>query len=106
VVAGATAIPGWEYYSYEYAGKSAGAGRPIAPSHAAFVVKFGAPDINRLMLRTNPSQVFVYVPLGTSGPQFALDLAQINKRLTCREVGSDNFSGSGLLVILSCSAAS
>jgi hypothetical protein len=105
VVAGVMAIAGWQYYQYEYAGKSTDTGRQIEPNHADFVVNHGSSGIFHLMERVDPGQIFVYIPLGTSGKELARDVAQVTKGRTCRQTGSDGFSGTGLLITLSCSAS-
>jgi hypothetical protein len=102
VVAGAMAIPGWQYYQYEYDGKSTGTGRQISPGRAAFVVDHGSPRLAEQMERLDPSQVFVYIPAGTSGPELGRDVAQVTKGRTCRQTGSNGFKKSGLLITLSC----
>jgi len=106
VVAGVMAIPGWQYYDYEYSGKSTQTGRKIPPDHAAFVEEHGSPAIARTIARLNPSQVFVYIPYGTSGRELNRDVAQVSRGRTCRTTSSENLHLSGLLVTLACSRTS
>jgi hypothetical protein len=102
VVSGVMAIPGWQYYQYEYTGKSTRSGRQVRVSHVDFTTVHGSRSISALVARVNPDQIFLYVPLGTSGAEVALDIKAAAKGRLCRQVGDKNYPSSGLLLILSC----
>ena len=105
VVAGVMAIPGWEYYDYEYDGRSTRKGPSLPPGRAAFVVDHGSHRISSFITRLDPGQVFLYIPFGTSGPEWGRDVAQISKGRTCRQTSLKAYSVTGLLVSLTCSTA-
>jgi hypothetical protein len=102
VVSGVMAIPGWQYYQYEYTGKSTRSGRQVAVSHVDFTTVHGSRSISALVARVNPDQIFLYVPLGTDGAEVNLDIKAAVKGRLCRQVGEKNYPSSGLLLILSC----
>ncbi len=94
---------GWKYYQYEYAGKAMHTGHQIPLSEVAFPVTHGSPTITGFINRLNPREVFLYIPFGTTGQEFGLDVAAITKGRLCHQVASKSFVNSGLLSTLSCS---
>ena len=103
VTGGVMTIPGWRYYQYEYAGRSTRAGHQIPVSHVAFPVVHGSPAITAFVNRLRPSEVFLYIPFGTTGPEVGHDIAAIARGGTCHPLRSKGFSISGEVIILSCS---
>ena len=103
VTGGVMTAPGWRYYEYEYDGRATEVGRQIAASRVAFVVNHGSPAITAFVDRLDPREVFLYIPVGTTGPELGLDLAALTKGGACHPVASRFFEASGLLVTLSCS---
>ena len=102
VVAGSMAIPGWEYYEYEYSGRDTRGGHQIVTDHAEFAVDHGSPSISRLVRRTGAPQVFLYTPLGTSPAEVAGDIKAVVAGGDCRPVSQASFTSSGLLVLMTC----
>lgn len=103
VVSGALAIPGWQYYQYEYSGRATRGGQQIGTGDAEFTVDFGSPAITRLLSRTSPPQVFLYVPLGTNAADIARDISAIVAGADCHQVGpAATFTSSGFLVRMEC----
>lgn len=95
--------PGWKYYGYEYAGQSTRTGQQVPMSHVIFPVHHGSPAITAFLDRLTPSQVFLYVPFGTTGEEFGRDTAAITRGGVCRPVTSKGFSVSGEVVVFTCS---
>ena len=102
VVAGLMAVAGWQYYQYEYTGRTTEAGRQIGAQHAVFVINHGSPTITRLVGRVDPKQLFLYVPYGTSTAEIQLDMRAVDDAVNCRPVSERSFSVTGLLYVMSC----
>jgi len=102
VVAGSMAIPGWEYYQYEYAGRVTRGGHQIGADDAEFAVDHGSPAITRLVRRTRSPQIFLDTPLGTSPAEIASDIKAVGAGAACRPVSQASFTSSGLLVVITC----
>lgn len=102
VVAGAMATDGWDYYQYEYSGKSVETGPQLPSSRVALVAKHGSPSITALVNVLQPSEIFLYVPVGTTANEVDLDRAAVNKAEACRTLTVRAFPHSGLLLILGC----
>ena len=102
VTGGVMTTPGWRYYQYEYAGKATQTGQQIPVSHVDFPVNHGSPGITAFVNRLNPSEVFLYVPFGTTGPELGQDTAAIARGRVCHHLTSQGFSVSGQVIILSC----
>ena len=103
VVAGNMAIPGWEYYQYEYSGRATQGGHQIGTGNAEFALNHGSPAITSLVRRTSPRQVFLYTPLGTSPADIASDIEAVAAGAPCTAVGQTSFTSSGLLILMTCS---
>jgi len=103
VTGGVMTTPGWRYYQYEYAGDATRTGHQIPLSRVAFPVHHGSPAISAFVNRLNPSEVFLYVPFGTTGPELGQDTAAIARGGLCRPLMSKGFSVSGQVIVLSCS---
>lgn len=103
VVAGNMAIPGWEYYQYEYSGRATRGGHQIGTGNAEFALNHGSPAITSLVRRTSPRQVFLYTPLGTSPADIASDIEAVAAGAPCTAVGQTSFTSSGLLILMTCS---
>jgi hypothetical protein len=101
VVAGDMAIPGWRYYEDEYSGKSVETGAALPIDHELFVVQHGSPSVTRFVRRTRPSKVFLYVPVGTTGPEIQQDIDAAVAGGACSQPTSHIFPTSGMLVTLS-----
>ena len=104
VVAGFMAISGWEYYLQEYRNGS----EPALPphNHVLFVPVHGSSAITQLVRTDHPAQVFLYVPVGTTGTEAGLDLMAISRGVTCKRTDQQAFAGSGLLFGLTCAGPS
>ena len=103
VVAGNMAIPGWEYYQYEYSGHATRGGHQIGTANAEFALNHGSPAITSLVRRTSPRQVFLNTPLGTSPADIARYIAAVVAGAPCTVVGQTSFTSSGLLILMTCS---
>jgi len=103
VTGGVMTTPGWRYYEFEYAGRSTRTGHQIAVSHVDFPVVHGSPAITEFVNRLNPSEVFLYIPFGTTGPELGQDTAAIARGGRCHQLASKGFSVSGEVLVLSCS---
>jgi hypothetical protein len=103
VVSGLMAVNGWDYYQFEYAGNATRTGPQIAESHVDFVIHHGSPSIARLLDRSNPSQIFYYLPFGTTQQEIALDVNRIEAGRVCRRVATQFFTYTGVLATFSCS---
>ncbi len=104
IVAGATGVPGWEYYQYEYSGASTKVGHQVPASHVGFEYQHGSPNITRVVDRARAKQIFFYFPWGTSQPHAAEDeIAGLKDRGTCHQSAQLNVAWSGELVTFSCS---
>ncbi len=102
VTGGVMTTPGWRYYQYEYAGKATHTGHQIPLSHVDFPVNHGSPAITAFVDRLNPSEVFLYIPLGTTGSELGRDTAAIARDRVCHQLTSEGFSASGEVIVLSC----
>ena len=102
VTGGVMSDPGWRYYGYEYSGTSTQVGHPIPLSRVTFPVDHGSPAITAFVNRLDPSQVFLYFPFGTSGPELGRDIRAVARGAYCGQSGSRSFGDSGLLIQLAC----
>jgi hypothetical protein len=102
VTGGVMTNPGWKYYGYEYGGKAMHTGHQIPVSHVIFPVDHGSPAITAFVDRLNPSQVFLYIPFGTTGAELGRDTAAITRGGVCRQLTSKGFSVSGEIVVFTC----
>jgi hypothetical protein len=102
VAGGGIGAPGWRYYEFEYGGKAAQAGHPLAPSQVDFFVNHGSWAITRFVARRKPTEVFLYEPEGSTGPELGADAEAISKGSPCHQVAQKTFAHSGLLVTMSC----
>ncbi len=102
VVGGPLAVQGWQYYQYEYTGGPSKTGSQIPPEHAVFLSGQDPPAVSRLIKRTEPNQVFLYVAYGAPGIQ--ADIQAINSARSCRQVSQHNFVVSGYLITFDCSS--
>ena len=103
VVSGPLAVQGWQYYQYEYTGRLAKAGSQIPPEDAVFVSGQGLRAISRLIKRTEPNRVFLYVAYGAPGIQ--ADIRAISSARACQPVSQKNFVVSGFLITFDCSGS-
>ena len=101
VTGGVMTTPGWRYYEYQYAGKATQTGQQILVSHVDFPVNHGSPGITAFVNRLDPSEVFLYVPYGTTGPELGQDTAAIARGRVCHHLTSQGFSVSGQVIVLS-----
>ena len=97
VVVGAIAIPGWRYYQSEYTGRSTQTGPQIPQRHILYVARHGSPAITRFVTTVHPSELFIYVPNGTTGRQLDLDIDAASVGGTCHQIALKTFPTSGLL---------
>jgi len=102
VTGGVMTNPGWRYYGYEYDGRATKSGRQIPLSRVSFPAQHGSPAITAMVDRLNPSQVFLYVPFGTTGAEVGSDTRAIVRNGNCGELGSKGYGVSGLLIVFSC----
>ena len=102
VTGGEMSDPGWRYYGYEYSGTSTQNGRPVPLSRVVFPLNHGSPAITAFVNRLDPSQVFLYFPFGTTGPELGRDVRAVARGAYCSQSGSRSFGGSGLLIELVC----
>ncbi len=102
VTGGVMTDPGWRYYGYEYDGRATKSGRQIPLSQVSFPAQHGSPAITAMVDRLNPSQVFLYVPFGTTGAEVGLDTRAVDGKGNCSETGSKGYGVSGLLISFSC----
>ena len=77
IVVGALAIPGWDYYLFEYQGTSVDDGPAIPRDHVLFTQEDGVRSITSFVARMHASEVFLYVAQGSTGPQVGSDLARL-----------------------------
>jgi hypothetical protein len=103
VVSGPLAVQGWQYYQYEYTGRLTKTGNQIPPEDAVFVSNRGLPAISRLIKRTEPNRVFLYVAYGAPGIE--ADIRAINSERVCHQVSQNNYVVSGFLIAFKCSGA-
>ena len=104
VTGGVMTDPGWRYYGYEYDGRATKSGRQIPLSRVSFPAQHGSPAITAMVDRLNPSQVFLYVPFGTTGAEVGEDTRAVDGKGNCREVGTKGYGVSGLLISFSCTS--
>jgi hypothetical protein len=102
VTGGVMTTPGWRYYGYEYDGQAAKSGREIPLSRVSFPAQHGSPAITAMVDRLKPSQVFLYLPFGTTGAEVGKDTRAVAGKGNCREVRSKGYGASGLLISFSC----
>lgn len=100
VVAGSMAIPGWEFYLFEFASPVGAAGRAIAPGHVLFVTNRGYRRIAAFLARVRPSELYLYVPLGTTPQELGRDLSQAASAGYCGGRQGYSIPASGLLTRL------
>ncbi len=100
IVAGAMAIPGWAFYLFEYTGSTVRVGRPIPPSHVLFITDHGSPRITTFLSRVRPSEVYVYIPIGTTGQELGQDLSRAAALGYCSAPKSYPVPASGLLTLV------
>jgi hypothetical protein len=105
VTGGVMTDPGWKYYGYEYGGKATKSGRQVPLSRVTFPAQHGSPAITAMINRLDPSQVFLYIPNGTTGSEVGQDTVAITRGGQCRQQGSKGFGVSGLLITFSCAPA-
>ena len=101
VVSGPLAVQGWQYYQYEYTGRLTKTGSQIPPEDAVFVSDQGLRAISRLMKRTDPNRVFLYVAYGAPGIQ--ADIRAISAARVCQQVSQKDYVVSGFLIAFECS---
>jgi hypothetical protein len=103
VVGGPLAVQGWQYYQYEYTGRLSKTASQIPPEHAVFLSGQDPPAVSRLIKRTEPNQVFLYVAYGAPGIQ--ADIQAINSARSCQQVSQHDFVVSGYLITFDCSSS-
>ena len=105
VVSGFMAIDGWNYYQFEYSGKSTDTGPPIAASHVVVTADHGSKAISQVVAKYRPKAVFYYFPWGTPQQEVNKDFSAISAGgRDCVPGNGTNFDFSGLLVPLRCVA--
>ena len=78
-------------------------GPPLPPGHTVYAPGPGALSITRLVLRLDPHQVFVDVPVGRSAAGVDADINAVIWGHRCRQSDALGlFWGSGLLISLAC----
>ena len=102
VVEGAMAVNGWGYYQFEYSGRSVRTGPELSRSRVLMTVDPGAPSITDAVAHLRPSQVFLYIPLGTTQADISSDLAAISREGACVGTRQYEYSVSGVLLELRC----
>jgi hypothetical protein len=103
VVSGPLAVQGWQYYQYEYTGRLSKIGSQIPPEDAVFMSDQDLPAISRLIRRTDPNRVFLYLAYGVPGLQ--ADIRAISSARVCQQVSQNNFVVSGYLIAFDCSGS-
>jgi hypothetical protein len=101
VVSGPLAVQGWQYYQYEYSGRMSKTGGQIPPKDAIFLSDQRPAAISRLIKRTDPNRVFLYVAYGVPG--IDADIRAISSARECRQVSQNNYVVSGFLITFDCS---
>jgi hypothetical protein len=105
VVSGFMAMDGWNYYQFDYSGKSADSGAPIAASHVVITPDHGSKAISHLVAKYRPGAVFYYFPWGTTQQEINQDFSAISTGSPdCVRSDGINFSFSGMLIPLHCAA--
>jgi hypothetical protein len=103
--AGFMAMDGWNYYQFDYSGKSADSGAPIAASHVVITPDHGSKAISHLVAKYRPGAVFYYFPWGTTQQEINQDFSAISTGSPdCVRSDGINFSFSGMLIPLHCAA--
>lgn len=97
VVAGAMAIPGWQYYLYEYDGRATQTGPQLNGQRVLFVPGPG-PAMVAFLRRSRPTEVFLYFPDGTTIGQLNEDILFTAVGAACRQQRSQTLPLSGSLV--------
>ena len=105
VTGGVMTNPGWRYYGYEYTGKVMQRGHRITEHVLDYPVTHGSRSITTFVNRLNPSQVFLYIPFGTTGPELGQDVKAITSGANCRQGWQRGYGVSGLIVDFSCTPA-
>jgi hypothetical protein len=103
VVSGPLAVQGWQYYQYEYTGWPSKTGGQIPPEDAVFLSDQDPSAVSRLINRTQPNQVFLYVAYGAPGIQ--ADIRAISSARVCHQVSQNNYVVSGFLIAFDCSGS-
>jgi hypothetical protein len=100
IVAGSMAIPGWGFYLFEYHGAGLGVGRPISRDHVLFVADQGSARITAFLDRVRPSELYLYVPIGTTGWELSQDLGRAASAGYCGSPRQFPIPASGLLTLV------
>jgi hypothetical protein len=100
LVAGLMAVPGWTYYLWDYTGRATQTGLDIPPQRVLLTQGDGSPVITEFLDRVQPSELFVYIPNGTTGGQFEADLERAAAAGYCTPAGSVSLPTSGLLDVV------
>lgn len=91
VVAGVMAVNAWQYYLFDYTGTAVRTGPPIAASHVLLQTGHGSPAETAFLRKVRPSEVFLYIPFGSSGQDLGRDLARLDAAGYCSVVASRSF---------------
>jgi hypothetical protein len=97
VVVGSMAIPGWAFYLFEFNGRVGKVGRAIPPSHVLFVTNHSYRRIVAFLAAERPSELYLYVPIGTTGQELGRDLSQAASAGYCGTREGYSIPASGLL---------
>ena len=97
---GPTATTGWRYYQDEYDGMSTRTGAGVPSDRTIYVANHGSPRITDLVERVHPRQLFLDPPFGSSGGDWASDVAEAAKGGLCHQISVRRFAWSGLLITL------
>ena len=104
IVAGSMAIPGWAFYLFEYSGASDRGRRPISFDHVLFVANHGSPRIAAFLAKVRPSELYLYIPIGTTGQELSQDLRRAASAGYCSVRKQYTIPASGLLTLVTPSA--
>lgn len=100
IVAGSMAIPGWGFYLFDYRGPEVEVGRPIPSTHVLFVVDQGSARIVAFLDHVRPSELYLYIPIGTTGRELGQDLRRAASAGYCGTAKQYPIPASGLLTLL------
>jgi hypothetical protein len=103
VVSGLMAIDGWNYYQFEYSGKSVETGWHLPAGDEVSTLDHGSKAITREVSSHQPRAVFYYFPWGTPPSDISRDIAAITAgEAGCQRTDAQNFAYSGMVVPFHC----
>lgn len=100
IVAGFMAERGWSYYLFDYQGSAVDTGPPLPASHVLLEATPASRAATAFVRRIRPSEIYVYFPTGTSGPQMGTVGGRLGASGYCQPAkgATEGYKISGLLV--------